>query len=86
MTMTVKHAHPHKQMSPKFDLEEVDIHQMKDQKEIKKGKHVVTLSNDSSVKSPSLLHTLKAYLNLEPINLQELEINPIPVRNTSKDK
>ena len=87
-TMIVKHAQPPKQISPKFDLGEVDIdiHEMKDQKEIKKGKDVVTLSNDFSVKSPSLLHTLKAYLDLEPIKLQELEIKPIPVRNTSKDK
>ena len=46
----------------------------------------MTLSNDSSVKSPSSLHTLKAYLDLEPINLQELEIKPIPIRNTSKEK
>ena len=84
--MTVKHAHPPKQMSPKFDFKQVDIHEMKDQKEIKKGKDVVTLSNDFSVKSPSSLHTLKAYLDLEPIKLQELEIKPIPVRNTSKDK
>ncbi|MGK3745967.1 MAG: hypothetical protein ACI90V_012828 [Bacillariaceae sp.] len=77
--------------SSKFDLEEVDIHEMKHPNEIKKGgKESIIISKVDSTssssnkynKSPSRI--LRAYL--EPIYLQDWEIKPLPVRKVTKDQ
>ena len=68
----------------KFDLEEVDIFEMKHPNEIKKRrKESSSSSNKYNNKSPSS-RILKAYL--EPIYLEDWETTPLPVRNITKDQ
>ncbi len=86
-------------VSPKFILEEVDIHDMRHPKEIQKQPNIKTTTDSAAVQPKSLpkvsthstmntTHskpiTLKAYL--EPINLQDWDVKPLPVRQTTRDQ
>ena len=61
--------------SAKFDMEEVDIHEMKHPEELKK-----------SMKKPSLSSSRILTAHLEPINMNDWETKPLPVRNTTQNK
>jgi hypothetical protein len=66
-------------------LEEVDIHEMKHPKEIKKGASGGVKTTSTTIQqSPSSPQILKAYL--EPVYFDDWNIKPLPVRNTTKQQ
>jgi len=64
---------PIKTSPVKFEMEEVDIHEMRHPEEIKKLKHDL---------SRPLSRILKAHL--EPLNIRDWETKPLPVRNVTQ--